>query len=157
MCKPVGRKTLPHDVPMHVTPNAEGDIFFITIGCENRGFNQLAKDSVWNTMMETWKLREERGEIGIRLVLAMPDHLHALLSFHGVKPMRQIIRDFKSWMVKTHQIDWERGFFDHRIRTWESGVEKGEYIRNNPVRAGLVSKRGDWPYVYDSCEAPTQR
>jgi hypothetical protein len=38
------------------------------------------------------------------------------------------------------------GFFDHLIRLRESYSEKWEYVRQNPVRAGLVSKYEGWPW-----------
>lgn len=150
MDNPIGRKSLAHEVPPHIRPNPEGDVFFITISCKQRGTNQLAKDEIWKAILETLLLRESNGEIQIRLVLAMPDHLHGLFSFHGVKPMKQVIRDFKSWMAKTQGIKWERDFFDHRLRSWESARQKGEYIRENPVRAGLLEIREEWEYVYDT-------
>lgn len=104
MEQPIGRKYLPHDVPPHITPNPEGDVFFITIGCADRGKNQLAKPEVWESILETLLLRESKGEIGIRLVLAMPDHLHGLFSFDGKKPMKSVVRDFKSWIAKKQGI-----------------------------------------------------
>ena len=145
----IGRKYLLHEVPAHITPDPEGNVFFITIGCAERGTVQLTKDPVWKSLLETLLFRESNGEIHVRLLLAMPDHLHGLFVFSGSKPMKETIRNFKTWMTKKHQIKWERGFFEHRIRSWESGFQKGEYIRNNPVRAGLVSHRDDWKYVYD--------
>jgi len=36
--------------------------------------------------------------------------------------------------------------FDHLIRSTESYVQKWDYVRENPVRAGLVSRREDWPF-----------
>ena len=41
---------------------------------------------------------------------------------------------------------WERGFFDHVIRNAESYAQKWDYVRQNPVRAGLVERAEDWPY-----------
>jgi hypothetical protein len=41
---------------------------------------------------------------------------------------------------------WQKGFFDHLIRSDESHAEKWKYVRENPVRAGLVAKAEDWPY-----------
>jgi putative transposase len=41
---------------------------------------------------------------------------------------------------------WQRGFFDHLLRSDESYSQKWNYVRENPVRAGLVSKAADWPY-----------
>jgi len=39
---------------------------------------------------------------------------------------------------------WQRGFFDHVIRNTESYVQKWNYVRENPVRAGLVKKSEEW-------------
>ena len=64
----------------------------------------------------------------------------------GAKPMKSVISDCKSWLAKQYGIKWQRDFFDHRIRSWESAQEKATYIRMNPVRAGLVTNPKDWPY-----------
>ena len=149
MNESIGRKYLPHDIPPNVIPNSEGEVFFITINCATRGTNQLAKTVVWSAIMETLLLREAKGEVDVRLVLAMPDHLHGLFSFNGGRRMEDVMRDFKSWIAKGHGIAWQRDFFDHRLRGWESGYQKGEYIRENPVRAGLVGVREEWEFVYE--------
>lgn len=41
---------------------------------------------------------------------------------------------------------WQKGFFDHVMRNGESALQKWLYIRENPVRAGLVGCAEDWPY-----------
>ncbi|MGD1019727.1 MAG: transposase [Verrucomicrobiia bacterium] len=41
---------------------------------------------------------------------------------------------------------WQREFFDHVLRSEESYAEKWEYVRQNPVRAGLTARVEDWPY-----------
>ena len=41
---------------------------------------------------------------------------------------------------------WQRGFFDHVLRSDESYAQKWNYVRQNPVRAGLVANADDWPY-----------
>jgi hypothetical protein len=42
---------------------------------------------------------------------------------------------------------WQKGSFDHRIRSHEHYLEKRDYVLMNPVRAGLVSKTSEWPYA----------
>jgi hypothetical protein len=42
---------------------------------------------------------------------------------------------------------WQRGFFDHLLRSEESYAQKWDYVRGNPVRAQLVEKVEDWPYA----------
>ena len=41
---------------------------------------------------------------------------------------------------------WQRGCWDRQLRTGESYAQKWEYVRNNPVRKGLVANADDWPY-----------
>jgi hypothetical protein len=41
---------------------------------------------------------------------------------------------------------WQRCLCHHRIRTEEQYAEKREYLRQNPVRAGLVSPPDEWPW-----------
>ena len=43
---------------------------------------------------------------------------------------------------------WQEGCFDRLLRSEESLSEKWEYLRQNPVRAGLVVDRDDWPYQF---------
>lgn len=46
-----------------------------------------------------------------------------------------LIRDLKRITARMAEIDWQRDFFDHRLRHDESLAEKFEYICQNPVRA----------------------
>jgi REP element-mobilizing transposase RayT len=44
------------------------------------------------------------------------------------------------------QWQWQPGCFDRLLRSDESAQQKWEYMRENPVRAALVSVWQDWPY-----------
>ena len=82
----------------------------------------------------------------------MPDHLHAVLSFPRDKAMSDVIRQWKRFHTRTNHVMWQEGFFDHRLRTDERGVQltaKLSYIRNNPVAAGLCARAEDWPWIID--------
>jgi mono/diheme cytochrome c family protein len=78
----------------------------------------------------------------------MPDHLHALISFPYKRPMRQIMSDWKRFLATESKIEWQRDFFDHRLRKEESYREKADYIRANPVRAGLITRPEEWAYFW---------
>ena len=142
----IGRKYLPHD-GLPVNPiSGEGEVYFITICCVPRNINQLAVPEVWHAIAETLAVREASSEMICHLALAMPDHFHGLFGFPGSKPMTKVISGFKSWLAKQCCIQWQRDFFDHRLRNLESAAEKTKYIWMNPVRAGLVARPEDWPY-----------
>ena len=78
-----------------------------------------------------------------------PDHVHLVLSFPIMeKKVQTIVSKWKEWTAKTLKINWQRDFFEQRLRNDESFREKADYILANPVRAGLVERPGDWPYVF---------
>ncbi len=81
-------------------------------------------------------------------MLLMPDHIHFLVSFMDRASFSRVIGDWKHYLSRTYAIDWQDNFFDHRLRKDESLGGKADYILQNPVRAGLVTKPEDWPYVW---------
>lgn len=62
--------------------------------------------------------------------------------------MGKTISDWKHWIAFRAGVAWQRDFFDHRLRQTKSFTEKATYIRNNPVRAGLVTTQDQWPYIW---------
>lgn len=138
------RKTLPHEPPLWI-PDAA--IWFITICCRERRKAQLTHQSTAENLLNSALFFHRKGRCFIHLLLLMPDHLHALLSFPQHERMIQVVRAWKRFQATHHGISWQREFFDHRLRREESFEQKADYIRMNPVRAGLVSSADDWPYV----------
>ena len=139
------RKKMVHETPSWIG-GVSPECFFVTICCNPQGRNQLAHDNIWNDLIETVENRNIRKVWQCRLLLAMPDHLHALMLFEGEKRMKDTIRDWKRWTARGIGIEWQDGFFDHRLRNQDSAQQKHDYILQNPVRAGLCSTPEDWPY-----------
>ncbi len=59
-----------------------------------------------------------------------------------------VISKWKEWTAKGIGIEWQKNFFEHRLRSEESRMEKANYILHNPVRKNLVVKAEDWAFVY---------
>jgi len=81
----------------------------------------------------------------------MPDHLHFFVrgdqSFvlgTWVKGLKRAI--LEAFPGQSKASFWQPGFFDHLLRNDESYAQKWEYVRQNPVRAGLVKFAEDWPH-----------
>ena len=88
----------------------------------------------------------------IALFLLMLDHVHALLAFPRDRSMSRVIGDWKYFHARKNRIEWQEGFFDHRLRDDERGEQlqaKINYIRQNPVVAGLCADAKEWPWVID--------
>ena len=98
--------------------------------------------------------------IHLYAAVVMPDHVHLLLSplrdENGWPfPLPDILQCLKG--TTAHRINrllhtsgpvWEEESFDHVLRSDESLKEKCEYIRQNPVKAGLVQKPEDYRWLW---------
>lgn len=86
----------------------------------------------------------------VRLMVLMPDHLHALVSFPAPEIMARCVGDWKRFTARKTGIVWQKNYFDHRIRDEANLQVKADYIRQNPVRAGLVGRPEDWPWKIEN-------
>jgi REP-associated tyrosine transposase len=98
--------------------------------------------------------------IHLYAVVVMPDHVHLLLqplrdSQGWPFPLVEILQCLKG--ATAHRINkllgrsgpvWEEESFDHVLRSDESLREKAEYIRQNPVRRGLVQQPEDYRWLW---------
>jgi REP element-mobilizing transposase RayT len=99
-------------------------------------------------LFEAAAFRHCSGRWYVHLLLLMPDHLHALITFPREENMKKVVTNFKEITAKQAGIAWQRDFFDHRLRTKDSFQDKTWYILTNPVRKGLIKNSEHWPYVW---------
>ena len=89
---------------------------------------------------------------GVYAYCFMPDHLHLILSGQTVaSDLASMVQAFKSLAAAAaRKIGvfnlWEKGFYDHVLRTGKSLDAAAWYVFMNPVRAGLAKTPEDWPY-----------
>ncbi len=141
------RKRLPHDVPLWVDP--QKSVYFLTLNCRVRGANQLAKPETAVPLLDSVRFRNEKFIWFAHLFLVMPDHVHALISFPPSEhALQETVALWKRWTARQLAIEWQRDFFEHRLRTDESWREKADYILANPVRKGLVKEPEAWQYIF---------
>jgi putative transposase len=139
------RKRLPHAVPSWVP---EGSRHFITINCAERERNSLCIPHVGEALMESAQVYDRLGRWGMLLFLVMPDHLHMVAVFDRQRGVKPVVSAWKSYQAKKLRIEWQAGFFEHRLRDDAEVVEKCHYVRMNPVRKKLVALAEEWPFVW---------
>ena len=127
-------------------------VYFIT-ACTEKRRKLLADPEVHEVFRTFCQQARERGVLVGRYVL-MPDHLHLFVCHPpealGLSSWMKSLKNSLSKVWRAHGVEaphWQKGFFDHLIRSNESHAEKWKYVRENPVRAGLVEKAEDWPFA----------
>lgn len=121
-------------------------IVFLTV-CSHQRKAQLANQTVHAALVKAW---EASNTWFVGYYMIMPDHVHLFCA-----PMDENFT-IEQWITF-----WKRKFrrlfgssaprfqshgFHHRLRRADNYSEKWEYVRANPVRAGLVNNPDDWPY-----------
>jgi len=94
------------------------------------------------------RLGIEQFNIGPGRYVIMPDHVHLFVRGGRDFALSSWVGGLKRAMcvaLKSPRL-WQPGFFDHILRSDESYAEKWNYVRDNPIRAGLVESVDDWPY-----------
>ena len=84
--------------------------------------------------------------------VVMPDHIHWLLSLSKDISLSNVVGTVKRHSARkiNNLIGirgspvWQRGFHDYALRKDEDILHVARYIIANPLRAGLVSRIGDY-------------
>jgi len=121
--------------------------YFLTFCTENR-VRVLTNRVVSDRMRVFAEGSFEHYGVFVYCYLLMPEHVHLIVTFAPTAEVRlgDWVKALKRFLAN-REFKWQRGFFDHVLRSDESRSEKWEYIRMNPVRAGLVERPDDWQYA----------
>ena len=119
---------------------------FLTV-CTKDRTRWLAQSSVQQTLHEIWLTKATTWLVSDYLL--MPDHLHLFCAPRDDRfTIERWIAFWKDQFAKTRSGAgaFQRGGFHHRSRNEESYSEKWTYVRENPVRAGLVDYPEEWRF-----------
>ena len=84
--------------------------------------------------------------------VVMPDHMH-MAGQLGESSLPSVMHGLKSY-TSNRLTDlgvtapvWQPGYHDHALRDDEDYAVRIRYLIDNPVRAGLVERAEDYPYI----------
>lgn len=139
---------LPHIVPFDKSP-----VYFFTACIEGR-HPVLACQPAFDELSGIWTRSTVHDGWLVGRFVIMPDHVHFFATpAREAKPRsewhkmwksvssRRLMREFK---LKPPV--WQADTFDHILRNGKSYEEKWRYVRDNPVRQGLVANSSAWPW-----------
>ncbi|VEF35950.1 REP-associated tyrosine transposase [Stenotrophomonas maltophilia] len=105
-------------------------------------------------LIEALRTVERTGRTSSLAWVVMPDHLHWLVELRTgtLAGCMQILKS-RSGRSIARRVDanapiWQAGFYDHALRSDECLRTQAMYIAANPVRAGLATRIGEYPYVW---------
>ena len=129
-------------------------IYFVTC-CTSSRQKVLANAKAHEAIRDAWR---RIGDWRVGRYVVMPDHVHFFAApLDRDASLSKCVQTFRSFATKSLRPLgypyplWQREFFDHLLRSDESYALKWEYVRQNPIRHGLVQRIEDWPYAGEFC------
>ena len=74
--------------------------------------------------------------------------MHGIFSFSAKDGIDKSISTLKKYLARNYRINFQDGFFEHRIRNDEHLKQIEDYILNNPVRKELIDFHEQWKFVW---------
>jgi REP element-mobilizing transposase RayT len=144
------RRNLPH-------LQEPGRVYFLTWRCRDG----VALSSSERTLVLSSLLHWDGVKWKVYTGVVLPDHAHVLAQplphpQGGTFALTEILHSIKSFTA--HEINQQRGIhgpiwqdesFDRIVRDKGEFLEKWNYIRNNPVKAGLTDFPEDYAWLYE--------
>ena len=145
-----------------------GDLHFVTFSCYQRR-PLLGEPFAGDVFVRI--LDEVRTDLDFLLVgyVVMPEHVHLLLSESPSATPSGVLQVLKQRVSRALRQRgratagnkglrrpagaelvlpkfWERRFYDFNVWSFDKRTEKLDYMHFNPVKRGLVTLPGDWPW-----------
>jgi len=140
----VGRQTPAAGAHIHL---GQPNIFFVTVNAKH-AVPWMANEAVQKSLADLWGKQATAWLVGYYLI--MPDHLHFFCAPHDLHFGIDHWVEFWKRQFSRRHLDqswaWQRKSFHHRMRDRIEYEEKLAYVRENPLRKGLVKKPEDWAY-----------
>ena len=103
------------------------------------------------TCLQCLQQSSERCGVNVNAYCLMADHVHLLVEVPEGISLKAFVQHFKqlsgyALKRKLGFAVWQISYYDHILRDSESILDVARYIWDNPVRKGLVSDRGHYPF-----------
>jgi REP-associated tyrosine transposase len=122
------------------------------------GRNWLSKSELAGIVYDSLLFLNHKKYI-LHCFTIMPNHVHLIIkpmknneSYHAIADILRSLKGFTARQCNKilHQKGqfWQHGHYDHAIRNDNDYNYQVNYVKNNPVKAGLVKYWDDWDYTY---------
>ena len=100
--------------------------------------------------MNEFRMAQDQGMVHSLAWVIMPDHFHWLVELR-IGTLSELMRKVKAGSARAISATgvplpiWQKGYHDRAIRQESAIINAARYIVDNPRRAGLVKRCGDYP------------
>lgn len=142
--------------------DSDGGARFVTFCCY-RQLPFLSGDLAKQVFLRTLELVRNKHGFKLYAYVIMPEHVRLVLHPPEGMKLGLVVRELKSLSARRFfllrpvggpnekRVFWQRRCFDYNCRTPENTIQKINYCHNNPVKRGLVTDPGDWPWSSYNC------
>jgi putative transposase len=146
-----------------------GDVHFLTFSCYHR--LPLLTPAYRDVVLQALERVRRRYRLVVLAYVVMPEHVHLLVSEPQRDTLSTAVQALKlsfirmlegsavptsrktgeTWGIPVHGGSgshrfWQTRFYDFNVWTDKKRIEKLRYIHRNPVKRGLVTSPGQWPW-----------
>ncbi|MDI1249542.1 MAG: transposase [Lacunisphaera sp.] len=123
-----------------------GAVYFVTFVTANR-MAWLAQSGSTACLLAALRSWHAEGDGTVLAATVMPDHVHVLFVLGQRLDVGRCVSRWKTEGRKAagYAGEWQRDFWEHRLRQEDSLEDYGLYLFLNPYRAGLLSRDRCWP------------
>ena len=125
-----------------------GARYFLTLVTRGRNVG-LTQTHLAEVIVEVWRNQHVEGDYVFHVGTIMPDHIHLLITLGRRLELSKIISKMKALTKKglaQSGLEWQRNYFDHRLRVDDSMDGFSRYIFLNPYRSNLIEGDEEWPF-----------
>ena len=131
---------------------AEARTFHVSSSTFGKKFTLQSERAARLFIQVLYEYREE-GKFRLHEFVVMPNHFHLLITVDAEMSIEQAVQFVKGGFACRAGRElglrapiWQRGFSEVRVSDAPAAEQISEYIRNNPVVAGLVAVAAQYPY-----------
>jgi putative transposase len=136
-----------------------GGTYFFTVALADRRTDWLVSNII--LLRQSFRLARHKRPFEIDGIVVLPDHMHCVWTLpvgdvDYSHRWRLIKGSFSRALMKANSPIkrnakgeyniWQRRFWEHTVRDEQDLQAHVDYIHYNPVKHGLVTRVGDWPY-----------
>jgi len=139
----------PHRLPDSHYVGQKAVVFTV---CTDGRRNGLHRPDIAEPLIELFEKSLTDHNCRCAIYCIMPDHVHVMIIGNADdSDTKKAFVSFKirsgRWLTLNSTLRWQKNYWDHIVRYFETWESQARYIALNPVRKGLAESILDWPYT----------